>query len=67
MADDALKSSIRGNLVEINNVIGEVYKTAKEMGIPPSSLRNNDGSFTLAPLLLAKSQCLLGLATLARK
>lgn len=47
------------NLVEhINELIRQTIEVAKSQNITPHKMRNMDGTFSLAPLLIAKAQAL---------
>lgn len=63
----SLDQTLRANLTDVDRTIQALVEQAREAEIDPYRMRHMDGSLALAPLLLAKSNTLLALATLKAK
>lgn len=59
-----LKAQLRGLLQDVDFQISIVAAEAKKLGIAAAQLQTPDGALVLPPLLLAKSNILLGLSNL---
>lgn len=57
-----LTNAANATLVEINRSLESVRSRAKELGVAPETLQDAYGTHLMAPLLLAKSNCLLVLS-----
>lgn len=64
MTSQALRGHLETNLAQINKQLEAVMELAIELDTAPYQLRSSDGAYLLTPLLLAKSQALLGLTNL---
>lgn len=62
--NQALVNALRGNLTEINKMINSYTVAAENMGVSVYELCDPNGNRVLAPMLLAKAQCLNGIAQL---
>lgn len=66
----ALYNELERTLLEVKHQIHIVeheasqFPGAYEKGIDPALLKDRSGNYILAPLLVAKAQCLLGMAQL---
>lgn len=62
-----IKTDLESLLVQINEQIEEVYAYAESVKTEPQKLRNVDGTWTMANLLVAKAQVATTLANLRGK
>lgn len=66
MANASLETALRSSLTDVDRVIQSIVDEARNAEIDPYQMRNTDGSWSLASLLLAKSNLLLGLSNLKK-
>lgn len=60
----SLEHALRSHLVVIDKQINVIHEEARERSIPVEYMKYPDGTYVLAPFLLAKAQILSGLAHL---
>lgn len=56
VSPDILRRETVQLINQIDRQIGEIRKTATELGTEPHKLRDNNGNWVMPPLLLAKAQ-----------
>ena len=67
ISTEALRQSLMDTLRDVNKQIAEIERTAKRLGTEPHIIRDENGGWALAPLLVAKVQCLHALTLLNAK
>lgn len=60
----SLYDELSRTLMQVNNQIAVITESAEIAGVEPTKMMNADGTHSLTPLLLAKSNCLNGMAML---
>lgn len=64
VSPNALRKQTLDVLKQVNDQIREVESLADQRSIHPAQVRDQNGSWPMIPLLLAKSQCLATLTEL---
>jgi hypothetical protein len=67
ISETALRQALRDTLKDVNTSLAVIERQAKRMGVEPQLIRDEHGNWILAPLLVAKAQCIHALVLLQTK